>query len=257
MSDGIITDVIAVRQLPIIEEHLANIADIFVSCKAAAQSMEATDENLAALKSTRAQMRKRFDELETARKGVKAKISEPYNAFESVYKTIVTDAFNDAEKEFKAKIEAVEEIKRKKKTETARKFYAEYAAAMDVADLVDWEHSDVAVNISKSDAAIMKEMQAEIDKIASDKKAALQMENGAEILFEYKRTHNLAEAIETVKARHAYTASSAPEETRPAEEAKPKVTEPERVYEMTFTVAGTIAQLRALKKYLADNGLLK
>lgn len=248
--------IIRVTQLPVIEQHLANIADTFTACRELAVRTAATEENLAALKSSRATMRKQFDELETARKGVKEKIAEPYKAFEEVYKRIVTDAFNEADAEFKAKIDAVDENRRKEKAETARKFFDEYAKAVGIDDLVTLDTLPVKFNVSSSDASILKAIQTECDRIAADKKAALQMEHGMEILYEYKAHHNLAEAIEAVRARHQFTGEPKPDTpTTDWKPAEPEIHAPEKVYTLAFSVTGTMAQLKALKEYITNSGL--
>ena len=56
-----------------------------------------TEDTVKEIKKLRADLNKRFKELEDERKAVKAKVMAPYEAFEEVYKKYVTDIFKYTE----------------------------------------------------------------------------------------------------------------------------------------------------------------
>lgn len=246
------TDIIRVIQAPIIEESLANIAAVFDDDRKLAEETEATEENLKTLKDARATCRKYYDDLETRRKEAKTTILNPYEAFERLYKDQIADRFKKADDLFKQKIDEIEDAKRLARKNQFATYYAEYAQSKSVDDLITFDQSKVQLNLTDSDTKITRMIREEIDKVASDRAAAEQMENGKEIIFEYRRTRDLAAAIAAVKERHAYTKTDEPQE-QPKE--KPRAHAPEEILTCHFTVSGTKSQLLALKRYLAENGI--
>lgn len=77
--------VITLKQLPIIEEHLQLVkADVETRTKNAMQ-LVCTEETRGDVKKIRTELGKEFASMEEQRKRVKEAIMEPYNQFEAVY----------------------------------------------------------------------------------------------------------------------------------------------------------------------------
>lgn len=90
-SDVIIEDslpnvkpLILVQQLPIIEEHLRDFKATVDASVNEAMSLVCTADSLQAVKSARADLNKKFAELEEQRKAVKRAVLAPYEQFETV-----------------------------------------------------------------------------------------------------------------------------------------------------------------------------
>ena len=81
-------ELIAVRQLPIIEEQLRTLKDRWEQRALDAEAMVCTGDTIQAVKAFRADMRREFEEVEVLRKQAKQAVMEPYNRFEAVYREI-------------------------------------------------------------------------------------------------------------------------------------------------------------------------
>lgn len=108
-------DLIIVKQLPQIEEHLKELS-IDVDKKVEyAKSLICTDENIKTIKQVRADLNKEFKGVEQQRKLVKEQILAPYMKFEDVYKQYISDKYKSADSDLKTKIDLTEnEFKAKK-----------------------------------------------------------------------------------------------------------------------------------------------
>ena len=90
-------DLIVIRQLPVIEEHLRSIKEQIEAEVKQALSLVCCDDTVQSVKATRAELRKKFEALEVQRKQVKTAIMAPYEQFDKVYKECVSDIFNRAD----------------------------------------------------------------------------------------------------------------------------------------------------------------
>ena len=75
-------ELIAVRQVPVIEENLLEARKAVETRVADALAMACTEETYKAVKKVRADLRKEYADMETRRKAVKAAILVPYDKFE-------------------------------------------------------------------------------------------------------------------------------------------------------------------------------
>lgn len=90
------SDLIVVRQLPIIEDQLRQVKATVEARVGEALSLACTEETRQAVKEARSALNKEFGELEARRKEVKASIMAPYEAFEALYKECAADIYRDA-----------------------------------------------------------------------------------------------------------------------------------------------------------------
>lgn len=274
-------EIIVVRQLPEIEEHLQTIKAAVTQKVNDALSLICTEDTVKSVKAVRADLNKDLKDFEERRKAVKKAIMTPYEQFEAVYKECISDTYKKADIELKAKIESVEnELKKAKKTEVEA-YFEECSKSVGV-DFVRLSDLNLNITLSASVKSLKRQVKEYFDKVIQDLALIATLEHTTEILVEYRKTLDVSDAVLTVQERHKEIAEqekrnaeasiiaekqaetvekvekavresvteeiSAPE----VEEAPPEGNEP--VYEATFRVTGTLAQLKALKKFLKDGG---
>ena len=269
------TEIISVKQLPVIVEQLAQVKETVIQRVQTATSLVCTDETVKEVKKARAELNSEFKAWEEKRKEVKTAVMTPYEKFEAVYKECVSDTYKAADKDLKSKIDSVENELKEKKSAEVREYFSEYLISKNI-DFVAFEQAGINVTLSASLKSLKELSKAFDDKICDDLALIDTQEHKAEILVEYKKTLNVSAAITGVTARikavedekrrqEEAAAIRAAEEQRLAEikaavpEPVPEVTAPveiqseEKIYMLRFTVKGTKDKLRELKAFL-DNG---
>ena len=116
-------ELILVKQLPVIEEHLRNFAGSIDQQVAAALSLACTESTVKDVKKVRADLNKQFATLEEQRKAVKAAVLGPYEQFQQVYDKCVSTKFKLADVNLKNKIDEVEDVLRDQKEANIRDYY--------------------------------------------------------------------------------------------------------------------------------------
>lgn len=193
-------EIIVIKQLPIIEEHLKQLRADIEEQVADALSLAVTEETRAKVKAVRSELNKQRAELEEQRMAVKRAIMTPYEQFEAVYKENVYNIFKRADDELKRRIDEVENgLKEKTKTEIVA-YFAELCAAKGI-DFIAFEDTGAVVTLSASKKSLKEKVKAFVDKCADDLAMIDTQEHAAEILVEYKRSLNVSQAILTVNTR--------------------------------------------------------
>lgn len=268
-------DLIAVTQLPIIEEHLKALSVEIEAQVKDALSLAVTEDTVKQVKVVRAELNKKYKELEEQRKAAKRAILEPYEKFDEIYRTYVSVQFEDADAELRRKIGAVENQLRQEKVEDLKSYFRELADSEHLTWL-EYERGGFAINLTKSRTALHKEAVEFVERVSSDVTAIEVMPDAEEILVEYKRCLRLGEAVETVKKRREAVEQERRDRERleairkaehetakrareAAEQVAPPTAEPaekdhDPVRTLTFTVTAPISKLKALKKFLNDGG---
>lgn len=289
-------ELIVVKQLPIIEEHLRTLATEIDERVAEAKSLVCTEETYKDVKRTRSELSAQFKKLEAQRIAVKKAVMDPYSSFESIYKACVTDKFKDADADLKAKITEVEDGLKKQKEDEVRAFFNEYKSSLGI-DFVTFENTGIAITMTASKKSLKEKAQAYLDQVMDDLSLIGTQEYKDEILVEYKKTLNAAQAVTFVIQRHAAVdeerqrreaaevervnreraqkqVEEIVQETRTASSPMaPPVAAPvpknevaeqgstlaphgntAKIYSMTFTIRGTIDQLKRVKQFLIDGG---
>lgn len=271
-------DLIIVKQLPQIEEHLKDLSTELDKKVEDAKSLICTEESVKTIKQVRADLNKEFKELETQRKTVKEQILKPYMQFEEVYKTYISEKYKSADVDLKKKIDSVESELKEKKEKEVKDYFEEYKTANNI-NFITFEQAKINVTLSASKKSLKEQAKKFIDEIVDDLKLVETQECKEEILVEYKQTLNISRAIQDVANRHKMLE----EERRRQEEklkeweelskltnaniqneipstaqeilAKPTVeVKQEEILTLKFTVRGTRSKLRELKKFLEDGG---
>lgn len=272
------TEIIVVKQLPVIVEQLAQVKETVIQRVQTATSLVCTDETVKEVKKARAELNSEFKQWEEKRKEVKTAVMTPYEKFEAVYKDCVSDTYKKADAELKAKIEGVEKELKQKKADEVKEYFNEYLESAGI-DFVTFEQAQINVTLSATMKSLKEQAKAFIDKISDDLALINTQEHKAEIMVEYKKTLNVSAAITGVNARFkaiedekrrieeaeerraaeeqhiAEITSALPEpEPEPAPVMPPLEEQPEeKEYTLRFKVTATKDKLRELKAFL-DNG---
>lgn len=262
-------DLIIIKQLPQIEEHLKELSIEVEQKVENAKSLICTEENVKTIKEVRADLNKEFKEVEKQRKAVKEQVLAPYMQFEEVYKQYISDKYRSADNDLKQKIDLVEKELKEQKEQEIKDYFEEYKKENNI-DFITYEKARINVTLSASKKSLKEQAKSFIDKIVDDLNLIETQKHKAEILVEYKQTLNVSNAITTVVNRF-----KAVEEEKAKQEEKitivsnenHEITEEsykqlenvfnkkeEKTYTITFTVTGTAVKLKQLKQYLLDGG---
>lgn len=291
-SGGMSTDLIIVRQLPVIEDQLRTVREHIQARVSSVLAMECTEETCKEVKKARSELNAQYRDLERRRKEVKAQIEAPYKKFEEVYKAYAGDLFVEADKTLAQKISAVENGLRQKKAAKVRAYFEEYRESLGIpADLATYDRAGIVVTLSASEKSLKTQAKTFLDRINEDLELIATQEHKDEILVEYRKTLNASQAVTVVSNRHAAIErqrkareemAALAERKKASEEVVRKVVEtnqsvnmqlesqtavmapiavkqpepanPVKMYETAFKVTGSIDQLKALKKFLEDGG---
>lgn len=269
-------EVIVIRQLPEIEEHLHKIKEDVTERVTQAMSLVCTEDTRQAIKKIRAELNKEFKEWEEKRKAVKTEILTPYEKFEVVYKDCIADVYKKGDADLKGKIESVEDALKEETREEVCRYFAEYMESKNrgLHEFITFQHANINVTLSASKKSLKEQAKAFIDRVCDDLNLIETQQYKDEILYEYKQTLNASAAIMKVVNRYmAIEEAKKKEEERKAREeaciaarkrvetvvetlTPPTVEEPiekDPILTLKFTVKGTRSQLKALKEFLTNN----
>lgn len=270
-------NIIQVKQLPIIVEQLHEVKAEVTAKVEQALSLVCTEDTVKDVKKVRSELNKELKDYEERRKAVKKAIMTPYEQFETVYKDCISNTYKKADAELKDKIDSVENELKEKKRKEVKDYFEELCEANSL-DFITFENANINVTLSASMKSLKEQAKAYVDKIVDDLNLINTQEHKDEILYEYKQSLNVSNAITTVANRYkAIEEAKAREEERKAREqaeaeatakvesvveavAQPTVepiaspVEEEKTYTLKFTVRGTMPQLKALKEFLNNGG---
>lgn len=276
------TTAIQLVQSPVIKHALQEVGKS-VTDRLAELNIEnliATDDTVKGLKKLSAELTKELKEYEEQRKVIKNGVMNPYNEFEGIYKSEISEKYKKAIDTLKAKVSAVEDnIKESKKKEV--EIYFNSLCASHEIDFVKFEKLGIDINLSTTVKKYKEQVDAYIAGILSDLQLIDTQEHKTETLVEYKKVLSVSEAIITVKNRKAAeeeeaakiakpAAQEAPktEATTPVEktfvaspgpEPEPEIVPPpatvqgEKIVVASIRISGTAAQLKAVGEFLRAN----
>ena len=270
-----VNNLIQVVQLPVIEQRLRSLKESVDKQVDDAMAMVCTEETVQAVKSVRADLNKQFQELEEQRKEVKKAVLGPYEQFEAVYKECVSDGFKRADAALKGKIGDVESEMKRRCENGLREYFTELCAAEHV-EWLSYDRAGIVVDMASAKSKTPKKLREQITNFVTGVSRGVSliasMDSAEEIMVEFKRTLDAAEAISIVQERHQRMqeerAAKAERESIQAQEAEavkkveavpPPVVQPpveaEKVYKCSFTVHATKPQLKKLKEFMQKEGI--
>lgn len=192
--------VIALKQLPIIEEHLQLVKSDVETRTRNAMQLVCTEKNRQDVKSIRTELSKEFAEMENQRKRVKEAIIEPYNQFEAVYKECISDPYKKADAELKKRIDEVESGLKSDKEKAIRDYFNELCKANNLPWL-RFEQMGLKIGLSTSVNGTKTALTSTVLRISNEVLELSRYENAAELMVEYKKSLNMALALSTIRAR--------------------------------------------------------
>ena len=226
-------DLIIVKQLPKIEEHLKELSAEVGKKVEDAKSLICTEENVKTIKQVRADLNKEFKEVEQQRKAVKEQVLAPYM----------------------------------KKEQEVKEYFEAYKKENNI-DFITYEQAKINITLTASMKSLKGQVEEFVDKVADDLKLIETQEHKTEMLVEYKNTLNVSNAITTVMNRIEaikqekemqdkviIQSNEKHEITKESYEQLENVfNKNKKTYTITFTVTDTSIRLKQLKDYLIREG---
>ena len=277
---------IRIDTLPEVEEFFSSMREPVSNRISQILRAEYTEETRRDAEQARAEVRRFKADIKGALKKAEAQLYEPWNkVLERAGE--ITMLCDKADEDLKGRIDTIKDKLKKEKFDEVEAYFNEKRGVLGL----DWlDFVWVAPNIRLNDSltALRKAIDQKLDRISADVMAILAMEHSAEIMAEYKGTLDLAASMKIVKFRLEREAEEA---ARIAALADKKREEAERIqsvqkaaetheekteqlhapavksatggtvdsdtkrYNMTFTVSGTLDELKALKRWLCENNI--
>lgn len=233
------------------------------------KSLVITNEMLDDIKKEKAEINKAKSSVAEYRKNIVKEFKKPIEQFESLAKEtekILSEAYDTCNESVKR----YEDEQKALKSKEVEEHFNEYAKSL-VIDFVKYEQANINVTLTASLKSLKEQAKTFLDKINDDLMliAAENEELVAEMMVEYKKSLNVSNSILSVKQRH-----KALEEERKRQEAlkefkaqeekviekveeviAPKEIVEEKTYKATFTVIGTVNQIKSLKDFMDKEGI--
>ena len=261
-------DIISITELSVTEQALKQINAEQKQRLDGALQMACTEETKQAVKKYRTELKKTFEELEAERKEKTAEYEKPLKDFKAMYDEYISKPFKEADSALKQKIDEVEKVQKDIKREAVENYARELIQAYALTWL-DVYQAMPNITLSASEKALKKQVKDIVDRIKSEADCINAMPDSSELMAEYMSCLNLADAqmIVTQRKKAIEQAEQAKAAYKEQEEVKQEVTErieqltppveveEEKTYTMTFTVSGTIEQLKALKAFMINNNI--
>jgi hypothetical protein len=265
------TELIIVKQIPVIEERLRSVKSQVESRVESALALAVSADSIQQAKEIRAELRKEFQQMEERRKAVKVQVLAPYNKFEATYKDCISETYQRADAELKKIVDDGERTIKQRCEEGLREYFAELCEANHL-DFLRYEQAGVTVDMTSAKAKTPTKLRTALREFVADVARSVDliatMDASAEIMVEYKQSLNLGTAVATVQDRRrrldAEKAAAAQREEVMAQEAEvvrnvqsfapPVEVEQPKMASVTFTVTDTVDRLKLLKQFLVSNG---
>lgn len=252
-----------------------------------------TEDTKKAVKDTRAMLNKELKDFEEQRKRIKEQVVAPYEAFEKAYNSFIKVKYEKADSILKVKIDEFDKRLKADKEARIRAYFTELCQANNI-DFLPFERLGLKIGLSDSDKSLKDLVNTNIDNVVKSLKFIESLtdpdEYKAEILADYKQTLDVMIAINNAKYRKQQREAelqrleaqkARAEQARLAAEARAKEVAPlqapeevkseERIVKnevvpapqevipdlivTSFTVQGTMEQLKALKAYIISNNI--
>ena len=264
-------------QQPVISENLVDLQERVASIADMVNQLPKVPDSVPQVKKARADLRKYFDSLEEQRKAVKAAVMAPYNEAEAKYKALVSGPIQSADRLCKDFVDGVE-LEMKQACENGLRDYFDELRAANHVEFLKFEQAGIVVDMASAKQKTPKKLREQlvqfVARVASDVDRIAEMDDAEEIMVEYQKSLNVADAIGTVLDRHrriqaqrevdqarSIIKAAEAEAVRKVDAVAPPVEvqkEPvpeTNVFKCTFTVTATKPQLKRLKEFLNQEGI--
>ena len=269
--------VLVCTQQPVISENLVDLQERVASIADMVNQLPRVPDSVPQVKKARADLRKYFDSLEEQRKAVKKAVMAPYNEAEAKYKALVSGPIQNADRLCKDFVDGVE-LEMKQACENGLRDYFDELRAANHVEFLKFEQAGIVVDMASAKQKTPKKLREQlvqfVARVASDVDRIAEMDDAEEIMVEYQKSLNVADAIGTVLDRHrriqaqreadqarSIVKAAEAEAVRKVDAVAPPVEvqkEPvpeTNVFKCTFTVTATKPQLKRLKEFLNQEGI--
>ena len=282
-------ELITIEQLPVVAERFSQMVEPVRQRVDEILAMECTDDTKKAVKAERASLRRFREDMKNAVKAKKNELFAPWMAVETEVGRI-DKLCEDADEQLRKKISAVEDGEKRRREVEVLDYFFEKCSALGI-EWLTFEQTGIKVRLSDSLSSLLRTVDQITERIAGDTDVIRTMDDAAPIMAEYKKCLCLSEAVKTIADRKREIAAESEaigmlEEKRTADSAnaaavgaictdareKEKLKAPvcvcddkstlvqadtssDKRFKAEFRVTGTLEQLRALKKYMIDNGI--
>jgi len=257
-------DLITVTQLPIIEDQLRSVKADWDARLQNALELPCTPDTVKTVEAIRTAVRKDYAVLDARRKEIEDIASAPIKKFKATFKECISDSFAQIDMTLKERIDTVKDGLRDEKRVAIEAHYGERLQSFGL-DFPTFAQSGIKINLSDTDASILKQVDDFTARVAADIDAIKDLPFADEIIVEYKTRLDASYAIKTVNSRHKameevrtvmdITPVSAPAIPVPPPEVPHIVIQTKADDEKTITIQimGNQRQIDNLLKFLGDS----
>jgi len=226
------------------------------------QNLTYTDETIKSAKEDRAALNKFKERIDTARKDVKKRYLEPYNAFEDKVKKLLS-LIEEPANAIDTQVKAYEEKKRAEKKEQIETYFK--AVIGDLSKFLTLEKifNQKWLNATTTIKSVETEIDQIIQKVKFDLQTIKELKSEWELTLidTYLNTLDISAALrektrleERKKELEQQTEKTVQTELK-TDQVSDQVSDQVKIYERRFWVKGTANQLRALGQYMKNNGI--
>ena len=273
-----IEKVMHVEQLPKIFYQLEEIGKQIDTQLEGIEDLECTEDNKVQVKQRRTEINNLNTAMESKRKEIKKEILKDYELFNEKYEQEVKSKLINASSILTNKIDEIENKQKEIGTNNIKRYFEEYRDFLHLNDIINFEDLNLNITLTNLGKTLegkkyKEEIKQRLDSIANDINLINLEEYKEEILLEYKVTLDFAKSKLIVVNRHSAIdairvqqkeKNKQVEQEQKIEEKVEEIIAPveikeneeiEEIIESTFTVKGTLKQLKELKIYLEEKGI--
>ncbi|MDL2276585.1 DUF1351 domain-containing protein [Breznakia sp. OttesenSCG-928-G09] len=270
-----IENAVTLKQAPVIEYSVIDSIGEEVDKQLAFldKDLVVTEDNKKEIKKLRAELKKSRTKLDDARKVIKKAVNDPYLEFENLLKSKALAKYDEADAKLKAKIDEIENAQKANIEKAVREHFEQIAAENNI-DFVSFDELGINITLSSKTLELQNYCDTYINRIVSDLEIIDKQENKERILVKYKSCVTLDNALSYAindvaneieqenalkeKAQMEKKSDHQKEEAIKNEPVKKNAvdkSEDNQIHKMTFTVTGTMQQLKRVKEYLIAEGV--
>lgn len=160
----------------------------------------ATIDTVRSLKDLRIDLNKELADFEAQRKFIKESVLSPYNEFEALYKTEISEKYKSAIDTLKDKIAIVEDKIKEAKKNNVMAYFDELCLSEKI-EFLTFENVGLEINLSTTEKKYREQCDEYVQRVVDDLALIETQECKAEIIVEYRTTLNASRAIKTVQDR--------------------------------------------------------
>ena len=196
------SELVTVITLPEIRTTIEQILPTIKAACERACSLECTEDSRKEIKAVRAELNKANSSLTSQFKAAIAAVKAPITAVEQQYKEC-TDVFKAADRDLAAKINGVENELKRQKTDKLKDYFNECVQGAGI-DFLKLEDVGLNVTLSASEKSLKSKIFDFVYSVCDDLNMISTLEYKDEILVEYKKSLDAAQAVRIVNERHQH-----------------------------------------------------